>query len=252
MNALDGVIDLPPSPLRERAGVRVAATPTTHPQFQQPSPPSPRLNPSPGGEGRSLPRTRSGGEGSSAREPRASTRRRTPTFKRRGALHPLQGERQIPASSPEIGEGSSAHPTWSYPKVSLEVKGQAEGLPRTHPLATASHAPGSPLPPSPLRERAGVRVAATPTAHPWVLQPRAKTRPLFLPLPMGEGRGEDLPARFFHASTCVQTPMFKRRDALHPLQGERQIPASSPEIGEGSSAHPTSRYARFSREEGLG
>ena len=39
---------------------------------------------------------------------------------------------------------------------------------------------------------------------------------------------------------------------LHPLQGERQIRASSAESGEGSSGQPTSGYAEASRGRGLG
>ena len=54
---------LPPSPLRERAGVRVAACPTTQAGVRQPGSPYEPFCPLPGGEGRSLPRTRSGGEG---------------------------------------------------------------------------------------------------------------------------------------------------------------------------------------------
>ena len=147
----DSTPSLPPSPLRERAGVRVAAHPTTHPKLQQPSQPSSPLNPAPGGEGWSLPRTRSG------------------------------------------GEGSSGQPRSDYAKVSREAEGRDECLPRTHRQATVSHAAGHPLSPSPLRERAGVRVAATPATHPQVQQPPAITRPLLLPLPMGEGWGEGLP-----------------------------------------------------------
>ena len=96
---------LPPSPLRERAGVRVATSPSTHAGLRQPSSANPPLNPSPGGEGQ--------GEGSSARNP----------------------------------------------------------SPTTHPRADRIPAAGQPLPPSPLRERAGVRVEASPTTHAGVEQP---------------------------------------------------------------------------------
>ena len=70
-------------------------------------------------------------------------------------LHPLQGERQVPASSAETGEGSSGR----------------DLSPATDPRATDSDSEGQPLPPSPLRERAGVRVAATPSTHAEVQQP---------------------------------------------------------------------------------
>ena len=237
------------------------------------------------------------------------------------ALHPLQGERQVRPSPAETGEGSSGQPLLGYAKVSPERKSRAKGLPRTHPRATHSHSASSPLPPSPLRERAGVRVAATPTTHPKPQQPPAITRPLLLPLPMGEGWGEGLPpthpwaalaswkarlvftlsegrgrfrrlrrksvrglprtqpqvtqapantrplflplpavggppAKVSRASTRVWNPMFKRRGALHPLQGERQVRPSPAETGEGSSGQPTSGYAKVSpehegRSEGL-
>ena len=59
---------------------------------------------------------------------------------------PLQGERQVPASSAETGEGSSAQDA----------------------------TPGrDPLPPSPLRDRVGVRVAAAASSHTGDKQPNA-------------------------------------------------------------------------------
>ena len=60
------------------------------------------------------------GEGSSGRAPTPSNQRgRTPDAGP-AVLHPLLGERQIPAYPPEIGEGSSAHPTSGHPKPSLQ------------------------------------------------------------------------------------------------------------------------------------
>ena len=79
--------------------------------------------------------------------PQATTYHPPPTDGR--PLHPLQGERQVPASSAETGEGSSGR----------------DPSPATHPRATDSSSEGQPLPPSPLRERAGVRVAASPSSH---------------------------------------------------------------------------------------
>ncbi|MDE0132953.1 MAG: sulfatase-like hydrolase/transferase, partial [bacterium] len=117
-------------PHNPRPQATTYASPNLHPlQGERQMPPSPAaigegssgrdlspatdpLNPSPGGEGQSLPRTRSGGEGSSAQPPPGSSG----TLETAPLLYPLQGERQslprtrsgVPTSSAETGEGSSA------------------------------------------------------------------------------------------------------------------------------------------------
>ena len=100
--------------------------------------------------------TRSGGAGASGRDPRASTRGRTPTSTRRGALHPLRGERQVRASPPETGEGSSGQPASGYAKLSPGGAGWDERLPGYTPDTTTAHphaAPGEVMQRSPWRAR---------------------------------------------------------------------------------------------------
>ncbi len=121
----------------------------------------------------------------------------------------------------------------------------------------------------------------------------SKTRPLFPPLPVGEGCGEGLPAEAPRTTRALVTPpglwartlpsprgdlcntpralkcgaarapsprgdlcitrgagvrcRFPRAGAvLSPLQGERQVRASSAETGEGSSGQPSPGCARVS------
>ena len=94
------------------------------------------------------------------------------------ALHPLQGERQVRPSPAETGEGSSGQPTSGYARISPEHEGWGEGPPPAHPGATNARSPGPPLPPPRLSERAGVRVAPTPTTHPKLQQPSPPSPPL--------------------------------------------------------------------------
>ena len=95
-------------------------------------------------------------------------------------------------------------------------------------------APGPPLPPSPLRETAGVRVAATPTSHPRVMQTFAETPSLFLPLPVGEGRAEGLPrthSRDTHRTlkgAAVLSPLPGRERARVRVESPESLPSPEP------------------------
>ena len=124
------------------------------------------------------------------------------------ALHPLQGERQTRPSSAEFGEGSSAHPASGYAEASYG----RQALQPTRPLPASQQ----------------------------------RKRPLFLPLPMGEGRGEGLPGTHPWVTQRAPVQSTQGAAALHPLRGERQIPPSAAEIGEGSSGHPASGYPKVS------
>ena len=84
--------------------------------------------------------------------------------------------------------------------------------------------PGQPLPPSPLRD-----LCDTPARPP--RRDRSYSRP-----------GD---------SNRVRSQFNQGEADLYPLLGERQIPPSPAEIGEGSSGHPASGYARVSVGRGL-
>ena len=154
--------------------------------------------------------------------------------------YPLQGERQIRASSTEIGEGSSGHPTLGYAEVSPAGEGWGEGssgqpapgyadvstggdgsvrdLPRNHPADTQRSPRGSPGRPSKMRLDLKDASALAPSPGRHLHNP-------------GSGR-------------AMSISSSGRRS--YPLQGERQIRASSAEIGEGSSAQPSPIYAEVS------
>ena len=157
------------------------------------------------------------GEGSSGRAPTPSNQRgRTPDAGP-AVLHPLRGERQIPAYPPAIGDGSSAHPTSGHPKLSL-----LGDLCLTRGTDVRCQSPQRDAPLHPLQgER---RMLASSPAE-------------------GEGSSGRAPTP---SNQRGRTP-----DAgpapLHPLLGERQTPYP-PAIGEESSAHPSPGYAKLSRE----
>ena len=118
---------------------------------------------------------------------------------------PRQGERQIRASSAEIGEGSSAHPT----PPNHPVRGEPPRSPSEGRVEPPSPATNPEPPPSP--SAVGAASATRPSS----------ARALV---------GHDDQAGAANALGSRQSS---------PRQGERQIRASSAEIGEGSSAHPT-------------
>ena len=74
--------------------------------------------------------------------------------------------------------------------------------------------------------------------------PHRDTRSYSAPARKGPEKGSS--SRDRHPSNHVRTQSNSGRPALHPLRGERQIPPSSAEIGEGSSAQPASGHAGFS------
>ncbi len=128
---------------------------------------------------------------------------------------------------------------------------------RRHP---ARQPAGVPLSPSPLREKVGMRVAATPTTQARQAAthdtqtssfPRSRWRPSCR-RPALERAPALLPAR--EESNCARSQSIQGDAALHPLLGERQslprtrsgLRPSPAEAGEGSSGQPTSGYARVS------
>ncbi len=145
------------------------------------------------------------GEGSSGR---GLTHQQPPADAHAPGPHPSSprlGERQIRAYSAEIGEGSSAHPTPSTPTV------------RGEPPRSPSE--GRVEPPTPATTHA-------PPSSPSNVGAASVTRPS-----SGRNLTHQQPLADAHAAGP---------DGSSPRQGERQIRASSPEIGEQSSAHPTS------------
>ena len=159
------------------------------------------------------------------------------------ASSPLQGERQIRASSPEVGEGSPGpglHPSegqevgatspGSRPLSPLPVgEGQGEGLPSTQPPAHPVHGePGRSLP----EARVEPPSSATnpgPPSYPSDVRAASPTRPSSARA-LQSHHDQDEPAN---------SPGSRHSS---PLQGERQTPAYPPEFGEGSSGpgqHPS-------------
>ena len=169
-------------------------------------------------------------------------------------LHPLQGERQIPAYPPEIGEGSSDRDlTGQQPRTDDNVqrprllftlsKGRGRfGRLRPKPVR------GLPFPPQPLAPTHGEQRTSFGLLLFTLSKGRGRTCP-----ELAEGSGrlrpksvKGLPIVISRASNHVRTTTSKGRGALHALQGERQslprtrsgVRASSAETGEGSSRHP--------------
>ena len=172
------------------------------------------------------------------------------------ALHPLQGERQVRASSAETGEGSSAQPAPCHPQRPVRSHSSllaahsspapegssGQGLHPSKPIRTQSTTGRVVL--HPLRGERQVRASSAETGEGSSAQPAPchPQRPVrshssllaahSSPAPEGSS-GQGL-----HPSKPIRTQSTTGRVVLHPLRGERQVRASSAETGEGSSAQP--------------
>ena len=179
----------------------------------------------------------------------------------RRALHPLRGERQnLPRTRSGGLDSGLGHPGRTRRRVFRATRARSRGI--LDGSAGSSPSPGRPLHSTPapricgrscshLEECNGVRCQAIRgDASLYPLQGERQIPPSSAEI------GEGSSAHGLRASNHVRLQSNSGHAVLHPLRGERQnlsrtrsgIRASSPEIGEGSSGHPRSRYPSASIE----
>ena len=179
------------------------------------------LSPSPAGEGWSLPRTGSGGDGSSGRRPPHQQPRADSNVYRPRRSSPLQGERQIPPSSAEIGEGSSGEVPL-HDTVGASTKPTSKA-PRLIPL---------------LRERVGACPGLDPGVRGLPVEgllhdsvasaANPPASPALNPSPGGEGWGEGSSDRGPLHDSVASAANSPARPREHTRVGVRGLPGNHP------------------------